>query len=127
MLNLWICVVAATGTVEGLSSMGDRTQNYIVARKLLLDSADAVERIMLAQKQISELDGYVTRVTDMLVRVYPPLSICARHVQLCVVCVVCRVCRVCRVAHLVWGKKGRVRGYARRQVRQDDDQQRGRR
>jgi hypothetical protein len=68
--------------------MGDRTQNYIVARKLLLDSADAVERIMLAQKQISELDGYVTRVTDMLVRVYPPLSICARHVQLCVVCVV---------------------------------------
>merc|ERR1712093_327825 len=56
----------ATGTVEGLSSMGDRTQNYIVARKLLLDSADAVERIMLAQKQISELDGYVTRVTDML-------------------------------------------------------------
>ena len=94
MLNLW---VAATGTVEGLSSMGDRTQNYIVARKLLLDSADAVEHIMLAQKQISELDGYVTRVTDMLVRVYPPLSICARHVRSCVPCVLCVSCVPCAV------------------------------
>jgi hypothetical protein len=53
--------------------MGDRTQNYIVARKLLLDSADAVERIMLAQKQISELDGYVSRVTEMLVPLTSPV------------------------------------------------------
>ncbi len=101
MLNLW---VAATGTVEGLSSMGDRTQNYIVARKLLLDSADAVERIMLAQKQISELDGYVTRVTDMLVRVYPPLSICARHVRSCVPCVLCVSCVPCAVCCFLGGQ-----------------------
>lgn len=51
--------------------MGDRTQNYIVARKLLLDSADAIERIMLAQKQINELDGYVCRVNAMLVSGFP--------------------------------------------------------
>eukprot|EP01080_Neovahlkampfia_damariscottae_P009490 gene9490-1696_t len=46
--------------------VSDRTQSYITAKNLMIFGANAVERILLANKEISELKGYTDRVGTML-------------------------------------------------------------
>lgn len=56
------------GTSEGVSVdvISTRTGDYVTSKKLLTDGADAIERIMLALKDIAELGGYTNRVCEML-------------------------------------------------------------
>lgn len=55
-------------SVENASStvVSNRTESYITAKNLLVFGAGAIERIMLANKEISELSGYTDRVATML-------------------------------------------------------------
>jgi ABC-type uncharacterized transport system fused permease/ATPase subunit len=46
--------------------MSTRAQDYSTSKFLLLSGAEAIERIMLALKEISELAGYTERVSEML-------------------------------------------------------------
>lgn len=43
-----------------------RTGEYMVARRLLLDMAAAIQRVMEAYKEVTELSGYAARVCNML-------------------------------------------------------------
>jgi len=53
-------------TGSGNSVISDRTRSFITAKKLLIDAADAIERLMLSIKEINELSGYTSRVCDMI-------------------------------------------------------------
>lgn len=46
--------------------LSDRTQDYVTTKMLLASAAEAIERIMLAFKEINELAGYTARVSEML-------------------------------------------------------------
>ncbi|ORZ40254.1 ABC transporter transmembrane region 2-domain-containing protein [Catenaria anguillulae PL171] len=56
---------SSSGTAP-VSSMGSRTQDFVTNRRLLLSSSDAFGRIMYSYKELSELAGYTTRVTELL-------------------------------------------------------------
>lgn len=53
----------ALGEAAVISS---RTQDFITSKKLLMSGAEAIERIMLALKEVNELAGYTERVHEML-------------------------------------------------------------
>ncbi len=46
--------------------ISERTQDYVTSKKLLLSGAEAIERIMLAIKEVNELAGYTFRVYEMI-------------------------------------------------------------
>ncbi|KAI9184034.1 ATP-binding cassette long-chain fatty acid transporter pxa2 [Blastocladiella emersonii ATCC 22665] len=47
-------------------TIGSRTQDFVTNRRLLLSSSDAFGRIMYSFKEMSELAGYTSRVTELL-------------------------------------------------------------
>lgn len=53
-------------TGETSEVISGRTKAYITSKKLLIDAADAIERVMLSVKEINELGGYTSRVWDMI-------------------------------------------------------------
>ncbi|KAF6202456.1 hypothetical protein GE061_004856 [Apolygus lucorum] len=63
MVSLPILMSNGNNAVKGVS---DRTQYFTTARNLLVNGADAVERLMSSYKEIVELAGYTSRVGDML-------------------------------------------------------------
>ncbi|KAF8433308.1 ABC transporter transmembrane region 2-domain-containing protein [Terfezia claveryi] len=48
------------------ASLGDRTENFVTNRRLLLSSSDAFGRLMFSYKEITELAGYTSRVSTLL-------------------------------------------------------------
>jgi ATP-binding cassette subfamily D (ALD) long-chain fatty acid import protein len=72
--GLMICAVPVFYDVEGISEeskvlnrdAGGRTQAFIVNRRLLMGSSDAMGRIMYSYKDLSELAGYTARVSQLL-------------------------------------------------------------
>ncbi|KAI7896775.1 ABC transporter transmembrane region 2-domain-containing protein [Mucor mucedo] len=65
--GLVLCSVPVFFKVPGVSdSVGGRTEGFVTNRRLLLSSSDAVGRIMYAYKEITELAGYTSRVTDLI-------------------------------------------------------------
>jgi ABC-type multidrug transport system fused ATPase/permease subunit len=51
---------------SGGQDLGSRTEGFVVNKRLLVSSSDAFGRIMYSYKDIIELDGFTTRVTDLL-------------------------------------------------------------
>jgi ATP-binding cassette subfamily D (ALD) long-chain fatty acid import protein len=51
---------------SGGQDLGGRTEGFVVNKRLLVSSSDAFGRIMYSYKEIIELDGFTTRVTDLL-------------------------------------------------------------
>ncbi|CAO3696731.1 unnamed protein product [Rhizopus microsporus] len=68
--GLLLCSVPVFLRVPGVNvsdtSIGGRTEGFITNRRLLLNSSDAVGRIMYAYKEVTELAGYTSRVTELL-------------------------------------------------------------
>eukprot|EP01129_Flabellula_baltica_P003178 TRINITY_DN12998_c0_g1_i1.p1 TRINITY_DN12998_c0_g1~~TRINITY_DN12998_c0_g1_i1.p1 ORF type:complete len:706 (-),score=131.34 TRINITY_DN12998_c0_g1_i1:1041-3158(-) len=52
--------------LTGGDAITSRTEEYITVKKLLLSGSEAIERIMLAYKDITELAGYTSRVHEMI-------------------------------------------------------------
>ncbi|KAI8994960.1 ABC transporter transmembrane region 2-domain-containing protein [Pilobolus umbonatus] len=67
--GLVLCSVPVFLKIPGLTgsdTVGGRTEGFVTNRRLLVSSSDAVGRIMYAYKEITELAGYTSRVTDLL-------------------------------------------------------------
>ncbi|KAL7753985.1 ATP-binding cassette long-chain fatty acid transporter pxa2 [Sorochytrium milnesiophthora] len=50
----------------GQTSLGTRTESFVTNRRLLLSSSDAFGRIMYSYKELSELAGYTSRVSELI-------------------------------------------------------------
>ncbi|OBT43828.1 ATP-binding cassette, subfamily D, member 2 [Pseudogymnoascus sp. WSF 3629] len=68
-LGLILCSVPVFVKIPGApaaSTMGDRTQNFVTNRRMLLSSSDAFGRVMFSYKEVMELAGYTSRVASLL-------------------------------------------------------------
>lgn len=68
-LGLILCSVPVFVKIPGIpetSTMGDRTQNFVTNRRMLLSSSDAFGRVMFSYKEVMELAGYTSRVASLL-------------------------------------------------------------
>jgi ATP-binding cassette subfamily D (ALD) long-chain fatty acid import protein len=70
-LGLLLCSVPVFfevpgGGAGGGKGSGDRTENFITSRRLLLSSSDAFGRLMFSYKEITQLAGYTSRVSLLL-------------------------------------------------------------
>jgi ATP-binding cassette subfamily D (ALD) long-chain fatty acid import protein len=67
-LGLMLCSVPVFFKLPGVTgnSMGDRTENFVTNRRMLLSSSDAFGRVMFSYKEITELAGYTSRVSTLL-------------------------------------------------------------
>lgn len=65
---LMIAVPAFTEKKRDVTTdvLSTRTEEYVIAKKLLMSGAEAIERVMLAYKEITELAGYTSRVYEMI-------------------------------------------------------------
>jgi len=54
------------GASSGHDLVSSRTSSYVTSRQLLVSAADAIERVMLAFKEVNELAGYTHNVYEML-------------------------------------------------------------
>ncbi|KAI9245155.1 ABC transporter transmembrane region 2-domain-containing protein [Sporodiniella umbellata] len=68
--GLVLCAVPVFFKIPGLramdSSVGGRTEKFVTNRRLLMSSSDAAGRVIYAYKEVTELAGYTSRVTDLL-------------------------------------------------------------
>ena len=58
-------LLSLTGEGDGAEAVGQRTRMYTTAKNYLIDGGDAAERLMTSYKEIVELAGYTSRVSDM--------------------------------------------------------------
>ncbi|KAI9298270.1 ATP-binding cassette sub-family D protein-like protein member 1 [Neoconidiobolus thromboides FSU 785] len=70
-LGLVLCsapVFLGTGKsgANAMAEVGERTKDFVVNRRLLVQSSDAFGRVLYSYKEISELAGYTARVIDLL-------------------------------------------------------------
>jgi ATP-binding cassette subfamily D (ALD) long-chain fatty acid import protein len=68
-LGLLLCSVPVFFETPGGGSgkgSGDRTENFVTSRRLLLSSSDAFGRLMFSYKEITQLAGYTSRVSLLL-------------------------------------------------------------
>lgn len=70
MKYVWSAVGLAMVAIPAFSNqehdVSTRTQGFVTARGLLVSAADAVERIMSSYKEVTELAGYTSRVSEMM-------------------------------------------------------------
>jgi ATP-binding cassette subfamily D (ALD) long-chain fatty acid import protein len=55
-----------TSSLEELNDAGNRTEGFMINKRLMISLADAGGRIMYANKELAELSGYTSRVYDLL-------------------------------------------------------------
>ncbi|KAI9869482.1 MAG: hypothetical protein M1813_000271 [Trichoglossum hirsutum] len=67
-LGLILCSFPVFFKLPGISgnSLGDRTENFVTNRRILLSSSDAFGRLMFSYREITELAGYTFRVSTLL-------------------------------------------------------------
>lgn len=63
---LMIAIPSFLYDTKSPKSVSTRTRDYVTSRQLLVSGAEAIERIMLAFKEVSELAGYTSNVHEML-------------------------------------------------------------
>lgn len=63
---VFLKIPGLSGPSRGGTSMGSRTEVFVTNRRLLLSSSDAMGRIMQSYKEMSEISGYTSRLTELL-------------------------------------------------------------
>ncbi|EAU92657.2 adrenoleukodystrophy protein [Coprinopsis cinerea okayama7 len=66
--GLVLCAIPAFFKLPGMKTidLGSRTEGFVTNRRLLLSSSDAFGRVMYSYKDIAELAGYTSRVSQLL-------------------------------------------------------------